>query len=202
MIEYFYSAHSAFAYFGSETLMRIAREAGAEIVHKPMDLRRVVAAAKGPDFGGYGAAHMAYFFGVEIDRWAAYRDAPVMGHMPTHHAKEIQSSNCMLIAALQRGDDVGRLSHILLEAHWRDDADLADAETLVRLAYGGGFDGAALMDAAKSSEVIAAYEQNTEEAIARSVFGSPTYCVGGEMFYGQDRLDFVERAVKDVAAKG
>lgn len=195
MIEYFYSAHSAFAYFGSTALTKIAREAGAEIVHKPMDLRRVVAAAKGADFKGYGDAHMAYFFGVEIDRWAEYRDAPVMGHMPTHHAKEIETSNCFLIAAIEQNENVERLAHILLEAHWRDDADLADAATLVRLADAGGFDGAALLDGAKSSKVHEIYEKNTDEAIARSVFGSPAYVVEGEMFYGQDRLDFVKRAL-------
>ncbi len=196
MIEYFYSAHSAFAYLGSAALSEIAQQAGVGIVHKPMDLRRVVAEAKGPDFKGYGAAHNAYFFGTEIDRWAAYRRAPVTGHMPTHHANDIQLPNCLLIAAMSEGQDIGALAHVLLQAHWRDDADLADAPTLIALADSAGFDGAALIAAARTPEAEAVYARNTEEAIARSVFGSPTYFVDGEMFYGQDRLDFVQDAVK------
>jgi len=111
MIECFYSAHSAFAYFGSSALMQIAADTGARIVHRPMDLRAVVAAAKGGRFDGYSDAHMAYFFGVEIDRWAAYRDAPVMGHNPTHHANDLTLSNCLLIAAAEQGAPVDQLAH-------------------------------------------------------------------------------------------
>ncbi len=194
-IEYFYSAHSAFAYLGSQTLMKIAADAGAVIVHRPMDLRRVVASAKGPTFTKYSDEHMAYFFGVEIRRWAAYRNAPVTDHYPTHHDNEIETSNCLLIAALDEGKAVDPLAHQLLQAHWRDDADLAETETLIRLANEVGFDGRALLNAARSESVREIYQRNTEEAIERSVFGAPTYFVDGEMFYGQDRLDFVAQAL-------
>ncbi|MEQ9126152.1 MAG: DsbA family protein, partial [Alphaproteobacteria bacterium] len=59
---------------------------------------------------------------------------------------------------------------------------------------GAGLDPAALLAAADTDAVRARYEANTEEAIRRSVFGSPTYFVDGDMFYGQDRLELVERA--------
>lgn len=195
MIEYFYSAHSAYAYLGSAHLMQIAAAAGKPVVHRPMDLRQVVAAARGPDFKGYSAAHMAYFFGREIDRWAEYRDAPVLGFRPTHHDNEIATSNCLLIAAMEQGENIDRLAHTLLEAHWRHDADLADGATLARLARTAELDGEALLAAAKSPEVTKIYEANTEEAIRRSVFGAPTYFVDGDMFYGQDRLEMLERAL-------
>jgi 2-hydroxychromene-2-carboxylate isomerase len=84
----------------------------------------------------------------------------------------------------------------MLEAHWRDDADLADLETLTRLANEVDLDPIPLLDAALSPEATAVYLANTEEAIDRSVFGSPTYFVDGDMFYGQDHLEFVERALK------
>lgn len=196
VIEYFYSAHSAFAYLGSETFMRIAKAAGRTIVHKPMDLRRVVAAAKGADFDGYGPEHMAYFFGREIERWSEYRGAPVMGHRPTHHDNEIESSNCVLIAAMEQGASIDRLAHVLLEAHWRDDADLADAETLRNLTETAGLDADEVLAAASTPPVRAIYEANTNEAIARSVFGAPTYFVDGDMFYGQDHLEMMERALR------
>ncbi len=196
MIEYFYSAHSAYAYLGSETFMRIAAEAGRTIAHKPMDLRKVVAAARGPDFRGYGPDHMAYFFGREIDRWAEYREAPVLGHRPTYHDNEIESSNCLLIAAMEDGNTIDRLAHVMLEAHWRDDADLADAATLARLTRSVGLDPEPLMTAAKSAAIKTIYEANTEEAITRAVFGAPTYGVDGDLFYGQDHLTLVERALK------
>jgi 2-hydroxychromene-2-carboxylate isomerase len=84
----------------------------------------------------------------------------------------------------------------MLEAHWRDDADLADGETLTRLANEVDLDPAPLLDAALSPEVAAIYLANTEEAISRSVFGSPTYFIDGDMFYGQDHLELAERALK------
>jgi 2-hydroxychromene-2-carboxylate isomerase len=84
----------------------------------------------------------------------------------------------------------------MLEAHWRDDADLADAATLARIARGAGYAPEPLLEAAGSPEVRATYDANTEEAVRRSVFGSPTYVVDGDMFYGQDRLEMVERALR------
>jgi len=195
-VEYFYSAHSAFAYIGSATFMRIAAKAGAQIIHRPMDLRKVVAAAKGPAFTAYSDAHMAYFFGVEIDRWAAFRDAPVIGHNPTYHANDLTLSNCLLIAAVEQGEVVDRLAHAILQAHWRDDADFDDEATLVELCRSVGLTPEPLITEARSPEVQAIYDQNTAEAIERSVFGAPTYFVDGEMFYGQDRLEFVEQALR------
>jgi len=196
MVEYFYSAHSAFAYMGSAALMRIAAEAGVSIMHRPMDLRKVMSAAKGAGFDGYSDAHRAYFFGVEIDRWADFRDAPVMGHHPTYHANDLTLSNCLLIAAAEQGAPVDKLAHAILQAHWRDDADFDDEATLAALCQSVGIEAGPLLAAARSDEIHAIYEKNTAEAIERSVFGAPTYFVEGEMFYGQDRLDFVERALR------
>lgn len=102
----------------------------------------------------------------------------------------------MLIAGLEQGLDIDQLAHAMLETHWRDDADLADAATLAALARRLGLDPEPLLRAATSPAVQATYEANTEEAIRRSVFGSPTYFVDGDMFYGQDHLAQVERALR------
>lgn len=194
-IEYFYSAHSAFAYLGSAKLTAIAAASGRRIVHRPMDLRRVVAESGAVPPGRRSKAHMEYFFGREIERWSEERGAPWIGRTPTHHANDIALPNGMLIAGLALGADVDRLAHALLEAHWRHDADLADRTTLAAIARGVGIDPAPLLDRALSAETQATYRANTEEAIRRSVFGSPTYFVDGDMFYGQDHLEMVERAL-------
>lgn len=195
-IEYFYAAHSAYAYLGSARFMEIAKAAGRTIAHKPYDLRRAVPAVGGTPFSQRSPAHFAYFFGREIERWSQERNAPIATTMPTHHANDITLPNCLLIAAQHGGANIDMLAHTLLEAHWRDDADLADAATLERLANGVGFDGAALLAAAEAADVKAIYEANTQDAIDRSVFGSPTYFVDGDMFYGQDRLELVEKALR------
>jgi 2-hydroxychromene-2-carboxylate isomerase len=195
VIEYFYSAHSAYAYLGSARLMEIAAAAGRTLDHRPMDLGRVVAVTGPGPNNRRTPERRAYFSGREIERWAEYRSAPVMGRFPTHHDKDMTLANAMLIAGLREGLDIDRLAHRMLEAHWRDDADLADPATLSRLAGEVEVEPAPLLAAAASPEVLETYEANTAEAIARSVFGSPTYFVDGDMFYGQDRLELVERAL-------
>lgn len=195
-IEYFYSAHSAYAYIGSARFMEIAHARQRRIVHKPMDLRKVVAVTGPGPTNSSTPERRAYFSGREIERWAELRNAPVMQGIPTHHAHDMTLANGMLIAGLLQGIDIDRLAHCLLEAHWRDDADLADRGTLIAVGKSCDVDAERLLDAALSPEARAVYARNTEEAIERSVFGSPTYFVDGDMFYGQDHLEMLERALE------
>lgn len=194
-IEYFYAAHSAYAYLGSRAFLNIAAGAGRPIAHKPVDLRVLVDSIGSQPFKERSDAHRAYFFGREIKRWSEFRHAPVMNGTPTHHANGITRVNCMLIGADIDGQSIDELAHTLLEAHWRDDADLDDNASLERLAGTHGFDGKALLKRSYADDVVAQYQANTAEAIARNVFGSPTYVVDGDPFYGQDRLEMVARAL-------
>ena len=101
----------------------------------------------------------------------------------------------MLVAGVEQSLNMDQLAHALLEAHWRYDADLDDDATLERVASAAGYDARALLEAAVTAPVRAAYAANTREAIERNVLGSPTYVVDGDVFYGQDRLEMVERAI-------
>jgi len=195
-IEYFYSAHSAYAYLGSARFMAIDKAAGRTITHRPNDLRRLVPASGSTPFSERSKGHYAYYFRREIDRWAEERNAPVIVGRPTHHDKDMTLCNGMLIAGLVQDKNIDQLAHVMLESHWRDDSDLADRDTLVALARQVEMDPEPLLDAALSEEIQAIYEANTVEAIERSVFGSPAYFVDGDMFYGQDRLEMVERALR------
>ncbi len=194
-IEYFYSAHSAYAYIGSAKFMEIVRAAGQSIIHKPFDLRAAVAVTGPGPTNGLTPQRRAYFSGREIERWAEARGAAIMQGHPTHHNNGIALSNGMLIAGLEQGVNIGQLAHGMLEAHWRDDADLDDRDTLSKIGKAAGIDPVPLLDAAISPEIQAIYDANTQEAIARSVFGSPTYFIDGDMFYGQDHLELIERAL-------
>jgi len=195
-IEYFYAAHSAYAYFGSARLRAIAAAAGRRIEHRPVDLDRVLEGCGSTAFKDRPLAVKEYFFNREMERWIEYRGVRSLGRRPTWHHHSPDLANCVLIAALREGHAIDALSHRMLEAHWADDADLADRPTLVRLANACGLDGDGLLAGADTPAVRAVYDANTCEAIARGVFGSPTYFVDGDMFYGQDRLELVERALQ------
>lgn len=194
-LEYFYAAHSAYAYLGSQRLMDIAQAANVNITYKPYDLHRGMMAIGSSLIRDRSPEHRAYFFKREIQRWSEERNAPLISYRPQYHDNDITLPNCMLIARQMKDGTVNGLAHAMLQAHWRDDADLADSETLAGLANELGLDGATLLAAADDEAVQSAYEANTIEAIERHVIGSPTYFVDSDMFYGQDRLEMVERTL-------
>lgn len=195
-IDYFYSAHSAFAYIGSKRLLEICAEHGYTLAHRPIALGPVVTATGGLPFAGRTQRHVDYYFGREVERWAEFREVPIIKFRPTFHDHPLDLPNGMLIAAIDQGADIDTLSHAILQAHWRDDADLADPDALARAASASGIDPGPLLDAALTEPIQSIHRANTEEAIALGLFGSPTYFAGGDMFYGQDHLELLERALE------
>ena len=82
------------------------------------------------------------------------------------------------------------------EALWQEEQDLADAKTLITIADATGLPGEKLLADARSSEAKSMYDKNVADAIAADVIGSPTYVLDGEVFWGQDRIDLLEDALK------
>lgn len=196
VIEYVYSAHSAFAYLGSAELYRICADHNATLIHKPILLSPVVKAQSSQPFRARSQAYVDYFFGREIERWAEFRNVPVIRFRPTFHDADYSLASGMIIALGETGQGTDAMAHRLLEAHWREDADLSDIKTLVTVAKELGHDPDILVDRAKSDQIQAKLNDNTSWACANNIFGSPTYIVNGDPFYGQDRLDLVQRALR------
>lgn len=194
-IEYIYSAHSAFAYLGSAKLIEIAATHNALIVHKPILLSPVIDAQGSLPFRARTQAHVDYFFGREIERWAEYRNVALNTHRPTHHDADYSLASGMILALGQTGPASDKMAHAILQAHWRDDADLSDKATLNDIAKSLGHDADTLLARAAAKETQAQLAQNSKEAKARNVFGSPTYIIENEMFYGQDHLELLDRAL-------
>ncbi len=196
VIEYVYSAHSAFAYLGSAELGRICATHGAQLIHRPILLSPVVESQGSLPFHARTQAHVDYFFGREIERWATYRNVAVISQRPSFHDADYSLASGMIIALGEAGPAVDRMAHAVLEAHWRDDADLSDVAALAALAAREGHDAQALLAMAGSETVQRKLRDNSDWARARSVFGSPTYIVDGDPFYGQDHLALVEEALQ------
>ena len=196
VIEYFYSAHSSYTYVGSAEFMRIVRAAGRAIDHRPIDFTQVVAMTGPGRLNRTTPARRAYYSHRQVERWAEFRNVPIMKENPIHHDEDMSLVHGMLIAGIGQGVNVDQLAHVMLEAHWVEGADLTDRQTLSRLGAKAGFEAEPLLAAALDPEIQAIYAANNEEAIRRSVFGSPTFFIDGDMFYGQDQLDLVERALK------
>ena len=194
-IDYFYSVRSVYAYFGSKRVGELARRFGRTLRHRPIDLSRVVPAAGSLPFAQRSATLRVYQFGRELERWSEWLDMPVIVE-PVHHYGDRDLPSGMVLAAQQAGCDVDALSEAILAALWRDDRDIADRTVLGSIAASVGIDAAPLLERALDPDTMAEFAQCTEEAIRLGVLGSPTYGVDGELFYGQDRLMFVERELE------
>ena len=114
---------------------------------------------------------------------------------PSSHNNGAEIADLILIAAKRRKLDVEMISSEFMQSHWLNNLDLNDAYAVTEKLKSIKLDGEILMEQSKTPEIIAEYEANTNTAIVRSVFGSPTYFVDGDMFYGQDNLCMVERAL-------
>jgi len=88
------------------------------------------------------------------------------------------------------------ISQAIMRAYWEHDADISNRAVLESITSSAGFDGVQLMDLAEASAARDELAALTETAVARGIFGAPTFFVGDEMFWGKDRLDFVERWLK------
>ena len=195
VVEYFYATHSVYAYLGASKFIELTSNQNHEIIHKPFNLSEAIIGVGSITIGERNAAHLDYFFRREVERWSEFRGVPLKTFLPTHHFNSLLPSSAMLIAGSRLGLNIDRLAHAMMKFHWLYDADLADKETLVTIARSVEIDPLPLLALIESEEILKVFKANTMEAIKRSVFGSPTYIVDGDMFYGQDRLDLVERAL-------
>ncbi|WP_373989290.1 2-hydroxychromene-2-carboxylate isomerase [Duganella sp. BuS-21] len=194
--QYFFSAQSPWAYLGHERLVAMAREHGVRIELKPCDLSNVFGVSGGLPLAKRAPQRQAYRL-VELARWSEFLGIPLKTQ-PQFFPVSPELANRMVIAARQvYGDDAAlTLAGAFMRALWAEDRDIADEATLVLVAGACNLDGAALVAAAQTASVLAEYDNNTAEANAASVFGSPWYVLDGEHFWGQDRLDFLERAMQ------
>ena len=106
-----------------------------------------------------------------------------------------------VIAAQDAGLDAFPLSHALLRALWAEERDISLPQVRRAVADENGYDGAKLVAAERSERVQALYRQFSAEAETLGVFGAPTFVIEGELFWGQDRLDFVDRRLDAIRAR-
>lgn len=192
-VEYFYAVLSPFSYLGHPTLREICRRHSAELVYIPADFFQVFKVSGGVPVHERAPQRQAYRL-TEMRRWADYRGMQLNEHPKFFPADQTKAS-LMVLAALDLGRDPGDLSFAYQRAVWVEERDIADTDTVIAIADEVGFDGSALAARAQTQVIAAQYAANTEEAIARSLFGPPSYVLNGELFWGQDRLDFLDRAL-------
>ncbi|MDR3471107.1 MAG: DsbA family protein [Devosia sp.] len=192
LLQIFYGISSPWAYFGARRAEAVAAAAGAEIVLRPI---RIIEANGGIPLRSRPDARQRYH-AVELDRWRKYLGMPFNLTPKFYPCRTVEPAAQAVIAAQQAGLDAKSFSIAIQRALWAEDRDIADLETLRELAHATiGEAGEALVVDPQLPGIVAEWQDNLAEAERRGVFGTPTYVVGNELFWGQDRLDFVARAL-------
>lgn len=194
VIDYFLAPHSPWTYLGHERFVAIAREAGATVRPIPIDLLKLFSVSGGLPLSQRPAQRQAYRL-LELRRFSRHLGMPM--HVEPTFFPVVPHAAARLIIAVDAADGAEaalRLTGALLRAVWEQQRDIADAATLTAILGEQALPAERLARSA-ADDIGARYDANTQRAIDASLFGAPSYVIDGELFWGQDRLDFVQRAL-------
>jgi 2-hydroxychromene-2-carboxylate isomerase len=187
-IDYYLFPLSPFSYLAGLGLEEVAGRQGATIAYKPVQLYRIFAETGTPLLKDRHVSRQKYRL-QDIARLARAKGLPI-NPTPRHFPTNAVPASAAIISAQAQGGDIGRLVHAFLRAVWAEERDIAEGEVVRDILAQAGFD-PALADKGLLS-AVETLERNSDEAIRRFVFGAPSYVVGEEVFWGQDRLPLLE----------
>ena len=197
-VVHYFSPMSGYAYLGFEALGALADQRRASVDHKPIDVMKLFAAVDAVPPAKQSPARLSHRR-IDMARWANRRGL-VVQLQPRFWPVDATLASCAIIAAQQAGFGATALAGSILSAVWARDLDISRTDVIAALARENGLDASEILDVAKSPATLARYEANTLEAISAGVIGSPTYRVDDELYFGQDRLDFVDEALAKAMA--
>jgi 2-hydroxychromene-2-carboxylate isomerase len=191
-IEFHFDFVSPYSYLADTQLPKLARQHGAEIVYKPFRVLELMKLVGNRPTTIECKNKNRYAF-ADIGRWAAKYGVSVR---PNPHLRTIDSAR-LLRGALVAADDGDASAYVsaVFGAVWNGDRDLNVHAELVGVLQRAGLDGAKLLERADDAAVAARLDRETAAAAERGVFGSPSFFVGDELYFGNDRLDFVAAAL-------
>jgi 2-hydroxychromene-2-carboxylate isomerase len=190
-VEFFFDVVSPTAYLAHKRLPAIVQRTGAELVHRPMFLGGIMQGSGNRPPGMVAAK--GKWMSADMQRFAKKFDAPFAysPYFPVNSLPVMRG-----LTAWLGSPEFPALLDAMFNASWRDQVNLGDKAEIARVAGLAGIDGASFVAAAEDPANKEKLKATTDEALARGVFGAPTFFVGDEMHFGQDRLDWVEDALK------
>ena len=194
VVDYYIAAVSPYVYLGHDRFVALAFKHGATIAVKPINLGEVFPVSGGLPLAKRAPQRQAYRL-LELRRWSQFLGKP-MHVEPKYFPVSGDLATNVILAAL----DDGAASALALvgaygRAVWEQQRNIADPAVVEAIAGECGLPGAALVTRGQAPQIAARYAAFTQEAIGRGVFGAPTYVYRDELFWGQDRLDFLDRAL-------
>ncbi len=192
-IDYLFTLMSPWAYLGSAPFHALAKRHGVTIRYRPVMLLNVFSETGGLPLAKRHPVRQAYRF-VELQRWRSFRQVP-FNLRPKGFPFDPVLADCAIIALQAAGRSPEPYLAGAHRAVWAEDRNLSGTEEVAKVLEAAGEDADAVLAAAASDAVRAAYEANREWALQAGVFGAPSYVLDGEVFWGQDRLDLLDVAL-------
>lgn len=193
--EYYFAPQSPYAYLGHARFMHMMQKPGVALEIKPIDLGRVFSVSGGLPLAKRPPQRQAYRL-LELKRWSDFLQVPLNPQPAFFPVAGDLAAKLIIATQVAHGNDAAfAVTHAIMRALWAEEKNIADPDQLTVIAVACGLDGKQLMQAAGDTAIETAYDHFTQQAIDLGVFGVPWYVVDGESFWGQDRLDFVERAL-------
>ncbi len=189
-IDYYFATISPYTYLAGTRLEEIAQKHGATIKYKPVDAIALFLRTGGQAPKDRHPSRQEYRL-IELARQSENTGLPLNLH-PAHWPTNLAPSSYAVIAAQNAGGgDLGGLAHGFTRACWAEERDVSDDAVIRELLVANGFD----PELANSGLLTGAetYAQNLEDAVNDGAFGVPFYIVDGQRFWGQDRLDDLDR---------
>ena len=192
-VDYYVSLNSPWTYLGSARFDAMAKKYGASVTIWPVDFGSVFAVSGGLPLPKRSPQRQAYRM-MELKRWRAQTGVKLTLEPKFFPTNELPAAKCVIALREQgRMADAIKVAHAVLAAIWAEEKNPGDPATLKQILAGCGLDADAVMKAGEAPEMTNKREAYTRHAIDQSVFGAPFFVIDGERFWGQDRLDFVER---------
>ena len=197
IIGFYFDFISPYTYLASQSLPRIAEAHGTEIDYRPFDLVALMPLVGNRPTTLECEAKGAYAI-TDLVRWATRTGTAFVPnpHWPTIDFPRLARG---ALVALERNSGSVYVEAIF-KALWGEAVDQSGQDRLIAILDAAGLEGADLLRAADDADHIAQVKQATAAAAERGIFGSPTIFVGKEMFFGNDRLDFVIEALREAQA--
>jgi carboxymethylenebutenolidase len=194
-VDYYFAPQSPWAYLGHQRLADIAARAGASVRVMPIDLGgKVFPISGGLPLGQRAPQRQAYRL-VELQRFSEHLKAPLNLKPRFFPVGGDDAARLIIAADLALGSAAAmQIAGAVLAACWAQERNIADDKVLAELLAEQGLP-ASVLEQSHSQAAQERYETYTQQAIDAGVFGAPSYVVHGEIFWGQDRLDFVERVL-------
>ena len=192
-VDYYASLNSPWTHLGAARIEAMCAQHNASLRIWPVDFGTIFANSGGLPLPKRSPQRQAYRM-QELARWRDFTGIPITlqpKHFPT---SEALSSACCIALRETVGDAPAiRLAHRVLKAIWEEELNPADEDVLARLIGECGLDAGQVMALGADPRWTERKAADTQAALARGVFGAPSYVIGDEIFWGQDRLDFVQR---------